>query len=87
MRIAILCVVVLAVASVSSGIAICGSDNDPVSCDVVYKVEPSSGNTAVLLDCLCAFRRETWYLAFFVGEQPSLWEWYGIQNAAGGLIR
>lgn len=70
---------------VTAGAALCAG-SQPNWCRVRYQLEPVSMNTAVLMDCQCPFRRETWYISFFVGEQPSLWEWYDIQTAAGGLI-
>ena len=54
--------------------------------EVVYDV--AQGNTAVKLrvDCMGEVGAE-WYLGFFLGDHPTLWEWYAIQNAAGDLLR
>lgn len=48
---------------------------------------PNGVNTEVILIAHCPGLSTAWYLSFFTGEQPSLWDWYGIQNAAGILLR
>ena len=48
---------------------------------------PAGDNTEVLLIARCPGLSTTWYLSFFEGhEQPELWDWYEIQNAASVLL-
>ena len=44
-------------------------------------------NTMALLDCGCTGDSDTWYVSFFHGDQPTLWEFAEIQNTASDLIR
>lgn len=76
----------------TAGLSLCAGVR-PSWCPVRYQLEPVSMNTAVLMDCHCPFGIETWYISFFPdrdpdleGEQPNLWDWYDVQNAAGRLI-
>jgi hypothetical protein len=43
-------------------------------------------NTAVKMEAYCNGSSAEWYVSFFTGDQPTLWEWYEIQNAAGRLL-
>jgi hypothetical protein len=47
---------------------------------------PTDDNTAVILIAHCPGLSTAWYLSFFTGEQPSLWDWYEFQNTAGILL-
>ncbi len=76
--------VLAAVLGVAAYANVC-SGNRPLWCRVRYK--PAGNNTQVLLDCRCTSSRETWYVSFFEGDQPELWDWYEIQNTASELIR
>ena len=48
---------------------------------------PSGDNTAVLMIAYCPGVSTPWYVSFFADDQPSLWEWYEIQNTASELVR
>lgn len=48
---------------------------------------PTEDNTAVLLIAHCPGLSTVWYVSFFTGEQPDMWNWYEIQNTAGILLR
>jgi len=48
---------------------------------------PTYENTSVLLIAYCVDTSSVWYISWFDGEQPELWDWYEIQNTAGKLLR
>lgn len=48
--------------------------------------------TGVYLDAWCdapggSYVVSEWYVSFFVGAQPTLWEWVDITNTASKLVR
>jgi hypothetical protein len=51
---------------------------------VVY--QSAGDNTAVKLQTSCPYTSAEWYVGFFEGAQPTLWEWYGLQNTASDLL-
>ncbi len=54
----------------------------------VWYVPTDAGTTAVVLIASC-HEADTvvWYVSYFVGDQPSLWEYWQIQNTASELLR
>lgn len=49
---------------------------------------PAGHNTAVTLIAYCdGIPPTAWSISFFEGEQPSLWDWWEIQNTASELLR
>lgn len=58
---------------------------DAYATDVRYA--PVGENTAVKLQAWCDGGSAEWYVSFFTGDQPTLWEWAEIQNTASSLIR
>ncbi len=52
---------------------------------VVYV--PAGDNTAVKLRAWCGDDWSEWYVSFFTGDQPTLWEYAEIQNTASKLLR
>lgn len=57
----------------------------PIGCRVRYQWWGE--NTAVMADCQCPQSFETWYVSFFLGhEEPSLYEWFLIQNDYTNLV-
>ncbi len=79
---AILAAVILGVAAYAIACAPSWAD----WCRVRYR--SAGDHTMVLLDCNCGpSGTATWYVSFFVGDQPTLWEYAEIQNTASDLIR
>lgn len=48
---------------------------------------PAGDNTAVKLRAWCRDDWSEWYVSFFTGDQPTLWEYAAIQNTASELLR
>jgi len=49
---------------------------------------PTGDNTSVILVAICRNAEPTpWYVSWFDGDQPKLWDWYEFQNTASRLLR
>lgn len=53
---------------------------------VVYVDAGSNTEVLLLAECIDPIQVDTWYVSWFVGDEPSLWEWYEIQNRASELL-
>lgn len=58
---------------------------------------PTGENASVMIRAYCTHADSaTWYVSYFTGDgplfedehepQPTLWDWYGIQNTASELL-